>query len=148
MENFPTNSPEKDPEYRALAIAAKREATQVLVDAPTQRRVVILLGRLEREINGYRAAIDVLTKAVAAWKRLKQPFDIDYAALLFNRACYKNRLAEGLSDSADAEKNRGSAWLDLQEACKLDEANHEEAKDDPDLSSLYNNGTRRWEELR
>ena len=152
LDNLPEEKDSKDdPEYRSLAFAAKREATQILLEVPTHRRVVILLGRLEREISGYPEAISILTKAIVAWKRSKQPFEANYAALLFNRACYKNRLAEEfskVSNSVQAEEKRGEAWTDLSEACELDENNKEEAKDDPDLATLYNSSSRKWEKSK
>ena len=127
--------------FKSTADEALKKAGLAFKDFPCERSLGILWARLEQRRNGYDSAIDILTKFIAGCRRNNQASGSDYAALLFNRACYRNRRAEQLEENHDAggaSKYRTEAWDDLNKSCQEDFTNKEEAYTDPDLKSLTN----------
>lgn len=135
--------------FQPMANEAKKKASIARQHFPTSRQLAILLGRLTVQLEGYDSAAALLSRFIADFKREAQTSTPDFAALLFNRACYKNRKAEQeeAKNAADAERLRGEAWEDLKTSCQIDPPNKDEAKNDPDLASLPNAKERRWENL-
>ena len=104
---------------------------------PTRRRLHIVLGRLFSVQKNYEKAVETLSKFVKAKADCKEGNDRHTAAALYNRACYQSLISEKLQDEAKAREMRGAAIKDLEEACKLDPALVEKAKQpDPDLAPL------------
>ena len=122
---------------------------------PSDRQLGILMGRVllrlssETKPEDYDPAISVLTQFISERRRQQLVKNPDTAALLFNRACYKNRKAEKVSDQSGQESLKKSAWEDLKLACdpSADPENKEEAQNEPDLASLPNNSDRTWATL-
>jgi hypothetical protein len=147
--NLAINTEKTSPDFSSISRLAFRKAEECRKELPTNRLIGILLGRLERKVNGYVAAIAVLDGFILEWIQAKKPINFDFAAFLFNRACYKNRRAEELELSGDkesAEKIRDSAWDDLKKSCEHDTENKSELSDD-DLKSLFNSTTRKRDSL-
>ncbi len=130
---------------------AERRASQQQLEArrrdfPTLRRLGILLGRIHKHFGEYDLAINVLTEVMQARDDRQMPQDIDYAALLYNRACYRNRAAEEAQkkhDLANAQVFRKDAWLDLNRSVQIDSNNGPEAFDDKDFETLWNDHDRK-----
>jgi tetratricopeptide (TPR) repeat protein len=136
---------------QALTRLAMKKAEECQEKFPANRMLGILYARLERTVNGYKKAIERLNLFISAWDQSHKPHDADYAALLFNLACYQNKRAEELdanNEKEAAEKLRQEAWEKLRESCKDDPQNVAEAKGDEDLKSLFNATIRNKEMLR
>ena len=142
-----------DPLFNSITHEAKRKAEKAFQEYPANRTLAILFARLECEClskDNYDRAISLLSETIGDWKRCKKPLDEDFAALLFNRACYSNIKAELVAKAGDdpkAEALRQTAWNDLKESCQLDSYNKDEAHNDASLQSLVNGTTRKWESL-
>lgn len=132
--------------FQSVAQEAMKKAEAATQLFPTDRQLGILTGRLLRRLEGYDAAISILSQFISGFKREGKANSADFAALLYNRACYKNRKAEEaqIRGEADVEKIRSEAWEDLKNSCALDLTNKEEAQNDPDLQTLPNGSTRTW----
>ena len=141
-----TNPPESQI-FRSTAHEAMKKAFSVRKEFPTDRALAILMCRVERALNGYESAIRMLTQIITDFKRANKDSGPDFAALLYNRACYKARLGEELQNSGNANKKSElwkEAWDDLGESVKLDPANKEEAENDADLNFLPQVKNRAW----
>jgi hypothetical protein len=145
--------PATDLLFPSIVGEAKRKGHKAFQTSSTHRPLVILLARLECECvnkNNYESAINILSEAIGDWRRKKDPFNIDFAALLYNRACYSNKHADSFAEKGNGAKSeewKERAWKDLQESCKHDKHNKDEAVNDPFLASIINNGTRKWTAL-
>lgn len=134
------------PDDNAIRLAVDRsERCQKIF--PTNRTLGILMGRFQRFKYGYDSAINTLNQFVSDWRRSGKPEDKDFAAFLFNLACYKNQKAVSVRLPEEAEKERESAWKDLTSSCELDADNKKEALSDKDLESLFNTTNRTRESL-
>lgn len=116
------------------------------------RQGIITLGRLVKKRDGYDSAIRSLTSSMSSWTLLSLPEDNEhYAALLFNRACYRclqgNELQEKSKDprtdalhveklKTDAAANFEAACTDLIEACVIDIKNYDEAIKEADFKAI------------
>jgi hypothetical protein len=129
------------PEWDAARRDVIRQLESLRVSFPVDRRVGILLGRLHRFFGEYEDAVNVLTAVLEERDKRKMIRDFDYAALLFNRACYENLIADLAKERcefASAEERRSDAWNDLNDCVRLDPANKAQASKDPDLETLWN----------
>lgn len=128
---------------------AMRQLEAVRVDFPHWRHVGIMLARLHVYFGNYGPAIEVLTQVVLERDKRDLPHGIDYAALLYSRACYRNRVAEQWDAKSEeqADALRKTAWEDLNCSVKCDPGNREETDGDKDLDTLWNNTTRKKESL-
>jgi hypothetical protein len=112
---------------------------------PTDRRVVITLGRLlaqsssqSNRVTGLERAVDMLSKFVEI-KKTKSEFDRDYADVLYNLACYKAQLS--IASDIDPERQRAyreQAIQDLQTSVNVSPDNAAAASGDPDFDALRN----------
>jgi hypothetical protein len=100
---------------------------------PDLRLVGVYLGRLQKARGKFREAINALT---LVYEARGEPRNKDDAALLFNRACYRNLLRLGETDPEVQRKLLIEAQKDLDDACKLDADNIAEAKTDQELRGL------------
>ena len=78
-------------------------------------------------------AIRVLTSVMEIRRQRGFQSNRDDAAMLYNRACYYNQLAEQTADLPQREQSRQAAWTDLRESISLWPPNLAEAREDPDL---------------
>lgn len=129
-----------DPEWDAARRDAESRLQGWRRQLPDSRRLAILLGRLYKHFHDYDAGIRVLTEVMAERDKKQLPQDVDYAALLYNRACYETLRAATIeaSDPREAQALRGLAWRDINFSIALDPTNNREAKEDPDLVTLWN----------
>ncbi len=123
------------------------EALQQLKNAraksPTNRLLAILIGRLLNALQRTKEARSILKETLAERREANISINKDDAALLFNAACYENLEAEDPNlTPIEAENKRKQAWEDLQQACKLDPDNKNEAIKDEDLRTLFKTGER------
>lgn len=123
--------------FETIAKEALRKAEAAIQYFPSHRRLGIMLGRLKDRWKGPEKAVEWLTRFITARCREGLDRDGDHAALLYNRACYRNKFAEALEGDG-AESLRNLAWTDLKQSCVLDKLNVEEAVTDPDLKTLFN----------
>lgn len=116
--------------------AAVRLALEMLDEArpgfPTLRLLGIYIGRLHKALKAYPKAIEALT---LVYKSRSDPRNKDDAALLFNRACYRNRLSQEPSDFK-ADLLKAEAQADLDESIRLDPQSATEALRDNELRGL------------
>jgi hypothetical protein len=129
-----------DPEWEAARRDAEKSLQAWRRKMPSSRRLGILLGRLYKRLHDYDAAIRVLTEVLRERDNKQMPQDPDYAALLYNRACYQTLKAEELQklDPSETRSLRSQAWKGLNISIALEPENKDEAKDDPDLQTLWN----------
>jgi hypothetical protein len=141
--------PTKDERYELARRDAQRQLEALRPFFPHWRHLGILLARLHVHFGDYEAAINLLTEVIAEREKRNLPHGIDYAALLYSRACYKNRLAEKRqsTDEEGAEQLRTTAWNDLKSSIKSDSGNFREAMSDVDLTTLWNNTNRKKDSL-
>ena len=133
------------PLFEGAAADSIRQADEYLHDEPGDRQIGILRGRVFQKWKGYESAVDSITEVLRQRDNAGKPKDQDYAALLFNRACYRNRNAEDLEKAGkqtEAENLRAEAYKDVKESCHWDPANTEESKSDKDLTTLWNSSSR------
>src|SRR5579862_1774230 len=135
------------PEWQSARREAIRQIEILRREFPHWRRVGILLGRLHVRLGEYNDAIRVLTEVMDARDGKRMHPDADYAGLLYNRACYRNRVAEKENGQAESEAKRVAAWKDLERSVKIDPENRSEAFRDPDFHSLWNDSDRKRENL-
>jgi len=128
-----------DPEWDAARHDAELKLHEWRRELPDSRRLAILLGRLYKHFRNYEAGVRILTDAMADRDKKHMPQDTDYAALLYNRACYQALSAGqlGRSDAQRARTLRYQAWKDLNFSIALDPDNQKEATGDPDLHTLW-----------
>lgn len=128
-----------DPEWDAARHDAKRGLLAWRRELADSRRLAILLGRLYKHFRDYDAAVRVLTETMAERDKKQMPQDVDYAALLYNRACYQTLNAAKLEhlQPQRARTLRSQAWKDLNFSIALEPENKSEAKGDPDLQTLW-----------
>ncbi len=109
------------------------------------RGVGILLGRLHRGVPNSEKPED-LRSAIAALSafitegiqqgRLRSG-SMHHAALLYNRACYRNVLTRlNLIEKEEKATLVQFALADLSQSCEFDSSNRDEAKKDPDLLEI------------
>lgn len=103
----------------------------------SDRRVVILCGRIYRRLKQYENAIAVLTAYV---DNKNNKIDDNYADILYNRSCYGVLLFSELEkkDRLLAEKTLKEGVSDLRESIKIRPLNKEDAKNDPDFDAIRN----------
>ena len=142
--------PSKEQRYELARRDAKRQLEAVRGDFPHWRHLGIMLARLHAHFEDYEGAVKVLTDVINEREKRHLPHGIDYAALLYSRACYQNRWAEKLEreDEEHAEQLRTAAWSDLNSSIKSDPENLKEAIGDDDLKTLWNNANRKRDSLK
>lgn len=140
----------KDEQYELARRDAMRQLEAVRRDFPHWRHLGIVLGRLHKHFGDYKGAVDALTDVIDERDRRHLPHGIDYAALLYSRACYQNRLAETCEreNEEEAERLRAAAWHDLRASVGDDPENAAEANVDQDLTSLWDNTNRKKGSLK
>jgi len=117
--------------------ALSRLQTLLRNDFPTNRSAGIIVGRLLRNHNRFPDAIDQLTAVLDERQRQGLSENADTAALLYNRACYRNILAETKA-SQEQENLKKLAEDDLLRDGKLVPEDLLAAEKDSDLRSLIN----------
>jgi cell fate (sporulation/competence/biofilm development) regulator YlbF (YheA/YmcA/DUF963 family) len=95
---------------------------------PTDRTVNILQGRLYRAADQLGPAIESLTNFLQAKGATR---DVDYADVLYNRACYECM--------RNADQDLQQALTDLRESVRINPANKALAKEDPDFDNFKHN---------
>jgi hypothetical protein len=105
---------------------------------PSDRYAVIPLAHLLSVDQKYDEAIACLNSTLEFRRKNRgMKEDVDDAAMLFNIACYQNRIAEGLPPNDSASENlRKTAWENLKKSIRLDPLNKDEANMEPDLETL------------
>ncbi|GAA5128156.1 hypothetical protein GCM10023212_34290 [Luteolibacter yonseiensis] len=141
LENDPN-----DPGWQNARRDCIVQLNELRCDLPHWRRVGILLGRLHKSFDDHESAVKVLTEVIDARNQRRLPPDEDHAALLFNRACYRNMQAD-IVDKAQSDKLKKEAWEDLKHAILLNPNDLQEASDDSDLETLWNENERRKDNL-
>ena len=146
LSREPTNDPKiKEERYRERSEVIDRFKN--LQDRVLHHRTFnILFGRLYKAQRDYPGAIAALTKAIDSRTpaELEGSEKVDYAALVFNRACYLNLLSkENLAQNNPdlAEGNAAKAWNDLKIWAKL-APDEREGTSDEDLAGLLGRQTR------
>jgi len=137
--------PSKDNRLELARRDVLRQAEPLRVDFPHWRHLAILLARLHVHFGEEYAAIKILTETIEERDKRGLPRDMDYGALLFNRACYQNLAAKKLDNESKwrAEKLRADAWQDLKRSVEIDPENIPEALQEPDFEGLWNQKDRR-----
>lgn len=124
------------PDQAAIRLALERfKQCQGLF--PTHRTLAILGGRLFRELKRYDDAIAVMRQYLEEFKRTGKKPDADYAAVLYNQACYLNLKAQQSAQPEEAKALRQMALQCVHESEQIDPENAREAKTDPDLETLF-----------
>ncbi len=143
------SNPPESQIFKSIAFEARRKAELAMREFPANRQLAILVGRLEVKLHGFERAITLLTQCLSFLKDANNEETKDFGDLLYNRACYKNQLADQVQHTtpARAAALKKEAWNDLKESCRLNPSNREEAKNDPDLASLFNESDRQRENL-
>lgn len=134
---------------RALRDAI-RQLERLRVFFPHWRHLGILIGRIYKHFLEYEDAIKVLTQVIEEREKRELPHELDYSALVYNRACYRNLEAaeyEKKGQSQRAHALRAEAWQDLIESVGIDAANISEATEDPDFQGLWNDTDRKRDAL-
>ncbi len=112
-------------DYPSSVVRLERALTHL----PGNRLANIMLGRIYESMGQLGKAVEVLNRGIEAREQAPSPrpqgFDVDTAALYFNRACYEAR--QGLT---------AQAIEDLKRAIALDPSNASEARTDHDLDSI------------
>lgn len=114
--------------------------------APTNRTIIVFVGRLYRKLGELDSAIEALNIVIAKRDQLEETKGADaqdHSDILFNKACYLNLKAI----KTGMEVFREEAWTTISQAVVIWPPNLEEAKKDDDLAGLESN-TRIWEKLK
>ena len=109
--------------------------------------MAIFIGRLLVALDDLPGAIEHLDVVISFRQKQKLDTDADYAALLYNKACYLNLLARSSAVPRDEEDRRVVAWKVLQACVQLVPADKEEAQLDPDLADIVKPPDREWKNL-
>jgi len=114
--------------------------------APTNRTIIVFIGRLYRQLGDLNSAIQaidkVLTKRADKGENKGQHAQ-DHSDILFNKACYLNLEASKTESVALREE----AWRTISESVRIWPPNLDEAKKDEDLDGLTND-VRVWANLQ
>lgn len=130
----------------------REEVQKRLVDLqkkiPTHRTLAIFIGRLLRQMKQLEKAVEVLDLTLEARsKDTELANNEDQAALLYNKACYLNLIARNEGIELKRKPLLEQAWTAVRESVRLDRANLEFAKLDPDLKGLEAPPEREWASL-
>ena len=98
-------------------------------DDPTNRLNTILLGRLYRARKDYQSAINVLDNFLRHKEQQGESRDEDYAAALYNKACYYTLWWDETND----ERHKDLALESLSASIEIWPENKNDAKSDPDF---------------
>lgn len=106
---------------------------------PTHRKLAIILGRLYKKLEEFDDAINVLTVFLRN-KEKKNEIDIDYAAALYNRACYNTlayaEAAKIKRPSVSHYQLKTNALEDLRKTVGLNPDHKKDAAEDKDFDSI------------
>ncbi len=129
----------------------RREVVRRLQDlqtrVPTLRTLAIFISRLYRALGEFPTAIKFLDRTIAKRDELQMNQDSDYAALLYNKACYLNLQARRTRAGEEQENLRADAWSALQKCVQINQLDRSEAQDDEDLADLIRPPDRDWNSL-
>ena len=128
---------EDHPEAALRRRQAIQELEQSRLIAPNNRRIGIVLSRLFRHQRDLPGAIKVLSEVLEVRRRQAITPNKDDADLCFNRACYRNLLAENIADEEGKKQMRDLAWDDLIRSIVISPENRKDARDDVDLKELW-----------
>lgn len=130
--------------HKDINPASRRDALnqlkRVLPKIPYSRRVGILVGRLHAFFGEYKEAIEVLNGVMRQRDELKYTPDEDYAALLYNCACYLNLRANKATTPEELTMVAGwreESWTKLKLSVSFDEENYDQATKESDFDSLW-----------
>jgi tetratricopeptide (TPR) repeat protein len=129
---------------------ALRKLLDILKVLPTNRTATIYAGRLFRSLNQLDKAIEIIEETLKKRREAGVVPNEDDAALLFNKACYYNLLAEIASENgetAGVEAKKNLAWKDIVLSCQLDKKNKADTTADSDLKTLFKPGVRDFTSL-
>jgi len=100
-------------------------------EAPDNRTAAMMLGWLyASKQNDIKKAIAVLTDALGAMKARRTEEPQNVADVLYNRACYFYRLAEGAQE-AEKSNLKASMYKDLEDSVRLKPENAQDALNEP-----------------
>jgi tetratricopeptide (TPR) repeat protein len=117
---------------------AMSQLRSVLEEIPDDRQATIILSNLYTKKGDYDNAISLLTGFIEMLQE-KGGRNKDIADALYNRACFINIVAEGITNNlAKREELKHKVFADLERSFRLAPSNREEAKNDPDLQNLLN----------
>ena len=116
--------------------------------APTNRVIVVIIGRLYKQLDDLDSAIKELHEVIVLRIDSEETTDpIDDSDLLFNKACYMNLRASKQATPDLVEKHRKLAWSTLEKSIKIHSDNLRFAKADSDFHDLICPGLRHWDDL-
>jgi hypothetical protein len=101
------------------------------------RRLHMLMANFYTDTGSFNDAIRVITRFIDS-KREAEQIDIHLAAALYNRACYRARMASLARDSAARKKQEAMLFEDLQEDVRICRSDAEEALQDADFAEWQN----------
>jgi uncharacterized integral membrane protein len=101
------------------------------------RRLHMLMANFYADTSDYSDAIRVITRFIDS-KRKAEQFDIHLAAGLYNRACYRARIASLTADPSAKKNQEAMLFEDLQEDVKICRSDAKEALQDSDFSEWRN----------
>jgi hypothetical protein len=101
------------------------------------RRLHMLMANFYMDTGSLADAIRVITRFIDS-KRQEGQFDIHLAAGLYNRACYRAKMASLALDSAAKKKQEDLLFEDLQEDVRICPSDAQEARQDPDFAAWQN----------
>lgn len=105
--------------------------TKATTSDPTNRESAIKLGRLYKFNKDYLKGIETLTRFLDV---KGDEEDVDFADVLYNRACYKSLLWE--QNKKKPATLRDEALEDLTKSISINPENKEEAKEDKDFNPI------------
>jgi hypothetical protein len=108
------------------------ELRQLIRTSPTERAAVIVAGRILRRLDDCMEAVIVHTDFIEAKLKAREK-DVDYADVLYNRACYQN-LMWAREPGHDSLKEK--CLQDLEESVRYNPQNARAAKEDSDFSPI------------
>jgi uncharacterized integral membrane protein len=97
------------------------------------RRLHMLMANFYADTAKFSDAIRVITRFIDE-KRIARQFDIHLAAALYNRACYRARIASLTTDAVEKESEVAFLLNDLKEDVRICRSDAEEARQDEDFA--------------
>jgi tetratricopeptide (TPR) repeat protein len=134
---LPPHAPNGDLQYEPRRRESIKQLEEALRVSPGSRRIGIVLARTYVALNELDGAIKILSETLDVRRSLNQPVDKDDAALLFNRGCYRCRIAKSFEDQTVSDLHANLGWQDLIAAIAIVPEFRAVALKDTDYDNLW-----------
>jgi hypothetical protein len=135
------------PEWREECDWLRSILTELQKTDPTNRTIVIFIGRLFKAVGNLDGAVKALKDVIQKRAKAGEDNGKDQGDLYFNLACYLNLSADQETDPVAQETLREQAWDAVKASIKRWPPNWKEAQNDGELKKTLPSQTRRWNDI-